>query len=96
MLFKEFSSILADTKDSYSKNPYELFQLFITTTSSKVKVSAKLSDIKPLYAQWIEDLCNHMREEKDRIINGFRSAGVNEPIQSAQEIVPKVENPLCE
>ena len=62
----------------------------------KVKVSAKLSDIKPLYAQLSEDLCNHMREEKDRIINGFKSAGVNEAIQSAQEIVPKVENPLCE
>ena len=32
-----------------------------------------------------------MREEKDTIINGFRSAGVTEAIQSAQEIVTKVE-----
>ena len=32
MPFKEFSSILADTKDSYSKNTYELFQLLVGHT----------------------------------------------------------------
>ena len=34
--------------------------------------------------------------KKDRIINGFKSAGVTEAIQSAQEIVAKAENPFCE
>ena len=29
MPFKEVSTILSDTKDSYSSNPYEHFQLFI-------------------------------------------------------------------
>ena len=37
-----------------------------------------------------------MREEKDTIINGFKSAGVTEAIQSAQEIETKVENPFRE
>ena len=32
MLFKEVSLILADTKDSYSSNPYELFKLLIGYT----------------------------------------------------------------
>ena len=32
------------------------------------------------------DLYNHIREEKVTIINGFKSAGVTEAIQSAQEI----------
>ena len=32
MLFKEVFSIFADTKDSYSNNPYELFQLLIGYT----------------------------------------------------------------
>ena len=32
MSLKEVSSILADTKDSYSNNPYELFQLLIGYT----------------------------------------------------------------
>ena len=34
MPFKEVSSILADTKDSYSNNPYEVFQLLIGRASS--------------------------------------------------------------
>ena len=42
------------------------------------------------------DLYNHMTEEKDTIINGFKSATVTEAIQSAQEIVTKAENPFCE
>ena len=37
-----------------------------------------------------------MREGKDTIINGFKSAGVTEAIQSAQEIVTKVENSFRE
>ena len=32
MSFKEASSILADTKDSYSNNSYEFFQLLIGYT----------------------------------------------------------------
>ena len=32
MPFKEVSSILADTKDPYSNNPYKPFQLFIGYT----------------------------------------------------------------
>ena len=32
MLFKEVCLILADTKDSYSSNPYELFKLLIGYT----------------------------------------------------------------
>ena len=60
-------------------------QRALQTEDSKVKVSAKLFDIKPLHAQWIVGLCNHMREEKDTIINGFKSAVRAEAIQSAQE-----------
>ena len=32
MSFKEVSSVLVDTKVSYSNNPYELFQLLIGCT----------------------------------------------------------------
>ena len=69
-------------------------QFALRTEHSNVKVSAKLSDIKPLHTQWIVNLCNHMRGEKDKIINGFKSTGVTEAIQSAQEIVTEVENPF--
>ena len=47
--------------------------------------------MNPLHAQWIVDLYNYMREEKDTIINGFKSAGVTEVIVPAEEIVTKVE-----
>ena len=43
-------------------------QLAPWTDPSKVKVSAKLSDIKTLHAQWIVDLYNHMCVEKYTII----------------------------
>ena len=65
-------------------------QLALGTEPSKVKVSAKPSDIKPLHAQWIVDLYNYIRKEKGTIINEFKSAGVTEAIQSAQEIVKSV------
>ena len=72
----------------FSKQVYD--QLALGTEPSKVKVSAKLSDIKPLHAQWIVDLYNYIRKEKGTIINEFKSAGVTEAIQSAQEIVKSV------
>ena len=71
-------------------------QLVVATEPSKVKVSPKLSDIKPLHGQWNADPSNHMREEKDTIVNRFKSTDVTEAIPSAQEIVTKVENPFRE
>ena len=62
----------------------QVAQIALRTEPSSVKVSAKFSDIKPLHTQWIVDLYNHVREEKGMIINGFKSAGVNEAIQSAK------------
>lgn len=60
-------------------------QLALQIEDSKIKVSAKLFDIKLLHAQWLVDFSNHMCEEKETIINGFKSAGLAEAIQSAQE-----------
>ena len=71
-------------------------QLALGTETSKVKTSAKLSYIKPVDAQWIVDLYKHMHKEKDTVLNGFKYAGVTETIQSAQEIVIKVETPFRE
>ena len=47
-----------------------------------------------VFAQWIVDLYNHMSKEKNTIINGFKSAGVTEAIQSSQDIV--MQNPFSE
>ena len=69
-------------------------QLALGTRNLKVTISAKLSDIKQLRVQWIVYLYNHKCKKKHTIINGFKSAGVTEAIQSAQEIVTKAENPF--
>ena len=55
MPFKEVSSIPADTKDSYSNNPYELFQLLIGYTCG---FDPKYLIVTPL----IKNTCSLCRE----------------------------------
>ena len=59
-----------------------------------VKVSLKLSDLKPLHAKWIVDAYDHLKKQKDSIINGFDSAGITEAIKSANDIYTRIENPF--
>ena len=61
-----------------------------------VKVSLRLSVIKPLHAKWIVDLYHHLKADKEMIVNGFRTAGIFEAIENAQVITEKVENPFKE
>ena len=49
-----------------------------------VKVSLKLSAIKPLHAKWIVDLYNTFKDDKEIEINGFRSAGITEATENAE------------
>ena len=35
-----------------------------------------------------------MKKEKEKIINGFNSAGITEAIESAKIVLEKVENPF--
>ena len=46
-------------------------------------VSLKLSVIKPLHVKWIVDLYNTLKDDKEIVINGFRSAGIAEAIENA-------------
>jgi len=59
-----------------------------------IKVSSKLSDLKPLHAGWIKSLYDHMQEESESICNGFKDAGVLEAISDAQKIYETIENPF--
>ena len=59
-----------------------------------VKISSKLSDLKPLHASWIVDLYDHLSNEAEMIINGFDSAGITEAVNNAQTVFEKVENPF--
>ena len=61
-----------------------------------VKISSKISDLKPLHASWIVDLYRYLEEEKQMIKNGFQAAGISEAVNNAQEIFEKIENPFRE
>ena len=59
-----------------------------------VKVSFKLSVIKPLHAKWIVNLYNTLKDDGEIAINGLRSAEIAEALENAKNMVEKVENPL--
>lgn len=61
---------------------------------SDVKVSSKLSDLKPLHASWTVKLYKHLCEEREMNIRGFDSAGISEAVYEAQSVYEKIENPF--
>ena len=61
-----------------------------------VKVSLKLSDLKPLHARWIVEIYNHLKHQNDSIIKGFDAAGHSEVIVCATDIFTQIENPFNE
>ena len=71
-------------------------QLRAEKAAADVKVSLKLSAIKPLHEKWIVDMHNALKDDKEMVINGFRSPGTIEAIENAKEMVEKVENPFKE
>ena len=62
--------------------------------AADVKVSLKLTVIKPLHAKWIVDLHNTLKDDKEMAINVFRSAGITEAFKNAKDMVEKNENPF--
>ena len=71
-------------------------QLRAPKAAADVKVSLKLSVIKRLYAKWIIDLYNTLKDDKEMVINGFRSSEITEAIEDAKDMLEKVENPFKE
>ena len=45
-----------------------------------VKISSKISDLKPLHASWIVDLYRYVEEEKQMIKNSFQVPGISEAV----------------
>ena len=61
-----------------------------------VKVSLKLSDLKPLHTRWIVEIYNHLKYQNDSIIKGFDDSGHSEAIAYAKDIFTQIENPFNE
>ena len=69
-------------------------QLEIGKAPADVNVSVNLSEIKPLHAKWIVLMYNYLKGRQDLIVNGFRSAGITEAVEKANEVYQRIENPL--
>ena len=61
-----------------------------------VKVSLKLSDLKPLHARWIVETYNHLKHQNDFIIKGFDAAWISEAITCVNDVFTRVENSFNE
>ena len=59
-------------------------------------VSLQFSVIKPPHAKWTVDLYNFLKEEKEKIMNGFRAARITEAINDAKNVKEKLEKPFVE
>ena len=61
-----------------------------------VKVSLKLSDLKPLHAKWIVETYEYLKKQNETILKGFDKAGITDAIKSANDVYAKCENPFDE
>ena len=92
---KVAKSLISDKYNYWLANEV-LKQLRAGKTAADVKVSLKLSVIKPLHAKWIVNLYNTLKDDKEMAMNGFRGAGITEAIENAKDMVEKVENTFKE
>ena len=61
-----------------------------------VKVSMKLSNLKPLHARWIVEMFDYLKQQNESIVNGFDKAGITEAVKSANEVFSRIENPFTQ
>ena len=61
-----------------------------------VKVSMKMSDLKPLHVRWTVDMHNYLKQQKESILNGCGKADITETLKSANEVFASIENCFAE
>ena len=71
-------------------------QLMNGKAPGDVKVSLKLSDLKPLHAKWIVEMYGYQKQEKESVVKGFEKVGILEAVKMAQEVYARCENPFDE
>ena len=66
------------------------------TAPGDVKISLKLSDLKPLHAKWIVEMYGYLKQQKESVVKDFKKAGILEAVKMAQEMYARCENPFDE
>ena len=95
--FQPLDISVSKVAKAFIQNKYnELFsneaatQLNRGVDPTEVKITSKLSDLKPLHASWIVDLYEHLKKETGVNIKGFDSAGITEAVNNAQSVYEKI------
>ena len=57
-----------------------------------IKITSKLSNLKPSHTSWIVDLYKHLLDNQEIVVNSFDSAGISEAVTKASTILYKIEN----
>ena len=76
----------------YNRNRHVLIDL----APGYMKGSVEMSDLKPLHARWIVDMCTYLKQQKESILNGFDKARITEAVKSANEVFARIENTFVE
>lgn len=80
--------------DWYAEKVLE--QLNKGVNAHDVKVDVRLSTVKPLHANWIIDMYNHLKNSKSIVINGFKKAHITEAVAESTKLANLCENPFQE
>ena len=81
-------------QDWYAKKVLQ--QLNRGVAAHNVKVSVKLSIMKPLHAQWITEMYHHLKRSKQIEISGFRKVHITEAVNEADQLTQLCESQLAE
>ena len=60
--------------------------VLVRVAPGNVKVSLKMSNLKPLHARWIVEIYDYLKQETGSILNGFDKAGITEAVKSANKV----------
>ena len=91
--FQPLDLSVSKAAKSFIQNKYNDWfanQVFTQLQNGKdptdVKISSRLSGLKPIHARWIVDWYDHVIKENEMIVRGFNSAVISEDVQNAEDI----------
>ena len=61
-----------------------------------LKVSLKMSNLKPLHARWIVKMYGYLKQQKGSILHGFDKAGITEIVSLVNKVFTRIENLFTE
>ena len=70
------------------------YQLKRGVATGTEKVLLRMSDLKPLHARWIVEMYDYLKQQKGFMLNEFYKDAITRTVKPANEVFPRIENPL--